>query len=152
MYSGSLISPCSPFQPVEEAAEELQGLVESVMAEEKAKEETIRDALKRAMGTKEDIKNQVVTLSAELESTRSFLVQQINTWFEEHLQKLETVGEAKLANLLQQKEQLQAQIDALASHQRNILGRVNDAKGPEDAVPLCLQMLEKVSNNTKLEA
>ena len=136
----------SPFQPVEDAAEELQGLVEAAMADEKAKEETIRDALSRAMGTQEDIKKQVVTLSGELESFRDMLVQEVNNWCEQHLHRLETVGEAKQANLLQQKEQLQAQIDALASHQRNVLGTVNAAKGPEDVVPVSLRLLEKVSD------
>jgi len=119
-------------------------MVESVVAEEKAKEKTIREALEKALASKDDIKKQVTTLSVEIEATRNTLVQAVNDWCEAHLRSLEAVGTTKQEHLLTQRDQLQTKIDSLTSHQKNILGRLNDAKGPEDLVPLCLQMLDKV--------
>jgi len=130
---------------VEDAALELRGLVDGVLAQEKIKEDTIRQAVKKLESTGEGIKSQVASLSVELESVRSRLVQEVNSWCEVHLHRLDTVGDNKQEILARQEEQLQAKIDALIAHQRNTLGAIKDSKALSDLVPLCLRLLEKVS-------
>jgi len=129
---------------VEDAAADLRGQVDAVLAGEKAKEVAIREAVKQLDSNGEEIKKSVVVLSAELEATRQALIQEVNTWCESHLHRLEGVGERKQTNLEAQEEKLRTMADMLASHQKNTLGALKDSKGLSELIPLCLRLLDKV--------
>jgi len=114
------------------------------MIDEKTKEETLRGALNTVLQSQEDIKKQVATLSVAVVECRDLLIHEIHDWCENHLRTLQGLADTQNETLVAQKDKLQTQVDALSSHQRNILGTVNAAKDPVELVPVILRLLEKV--------
>ena len=132
---------------IDDAAETLRGRVTEVIAMEKAKENTIRQAFNRVDATQEELTEQVDNLSDEVRALRDRLQQQIRSWCDLHTQRLEAVGARHQKELLQQQEDLQAQMDAVSSHRQNLVAAMSGVKALHDVVPVCLRLMQKVSHN-----
>jgi len=144
------VEDSSPFQPIEEAASELSGKVQVMIAVEKAKTDSLTEALNLVNSTQEDIEAQVASLSSEVKATRDRIIGEIKSWCEQHMLRLEFVAQCKDEALTHQQELLQPKVDALETYMRNITNTMSGAHSVDEVITVSHRLLEKVSPVTEL--